>query len=177
MPTCCWGLPKPKYEPFITHNRGTLMHLFPQSGSGLCSFTEACVPFLLSQTWYQTLKASYTASHLARFPTACLTWSRWSWRSSGRMRRFCDRVVGWVETARRRNWWRWSLKPPGRWWRWGRWLWRRYEPQPDTPTHTAAESPSRTAETTSNRSAEPRTESRSATSRLRHRILSTMNLV
>ncbi len=21
---CCWGLPKPKYEPFITHNRGTL---------------------------------------------------------------------------------------------------------------------------------------------------------
>ncbi len=24
MSTCCWGLPKPKYEPFITHNRGTL---------------------------------------------------------------------------------------------------------------------------------------------------------
>ncbi len=27
MPTCCWGLPKPKYEPFITHNRGTLKPL------------------------------------------------------------------------------------------------------------------------------------------------------
>ncbi len=25
MSTCCWGLPKPKYEPFITHNRGTLI--------------------------------------------------------------------------------------------------------------------------------------------------------
>ncbi len=25
MSTCCWGLPKPKYEPFITHNRGTLL--------------------------------------------------------------------------------------------------------------------------------------------------------
>ncbi len=25
MSTCCWGLPKPKYEPFITHNRGTFM--------------------------------------------------------------------------------------------------------------------------------------------------------
>ncbi len=24
MSTCCWGLPKPKYEPFITNNRGTL---------------------------------------------------------------------------------------------------------------------------------------------------------
>ncbi len=24
MSTCCWGLPKPKYEPFIIHNRGTL---------------------------------------------------------------------------------------------------------------------------------------------------------
>ncbi len=24
MSTCCWGFPKPKYEPFITHNRGTL---------------------------------------------------------------------------------------------------------------------------------------------------------
>ncbi len=24
MSTCCWGLPKPKYEPFKTHNRGTL---------------------------------------------------------------------------------------------------------------------------------------------------------
>ncbi len=24
MSTCCWGHPKPKYEPFITHNRGTL---------------------------------------------------------------------------------------------------------------------------------------------------------
>ncbi len=24
MSTCCWGLPKPKYEPFITHNKGTL---------------------------------------------------------------------------------------------------------------------------------------------------------
>ncbi len=24
MSTCCWGLPKPKYEPFITHNRGNL---------------------------------------------------------------------------------------------------------------------------------------------------------
>ncbi len=24
MSTCCWGLPKPKHEPFITHNRGTL---------------------------------------------------------------------------------------------------------------------------------------------------------
>ncbi len=24
MSTCCWGLPKTKYEPFITHNRGTL---------------------------------------------------------------------------------------------------------------------------------------------------------
>ncbi len=24
MSACCW-LPKPKYEPFITHNRGTLM--------------------------------------------------------------------------------------------------------------------------------------------------------
>ncbi len=24
MSTCCWGLTKPKYEPFITHNRGTL---------------------------------------------------------------------------------------------------------------------------------------------------------
>ncbi len=24
MSTCCWGLPKSKYEPFITHNRGTL---------------------------------------------------------------------------------------------------------------------------------------------------------
>ncbi len=24
MSACCWGLPKPKYEPFITHNRGTL---------------------------------------------------------------------------------------------------------------------------------------------------------
>ncbi len=24
MSTCCWGLPKPKYEPFITQNRGTL---------------------------------------------------------------------------------------------------------------------------------------------------------
>ncbi len=23
MSACCWGLPKPKYEPFITHNRGT----------------------------------------------------------------------------------------------------------------------------------------------------------
>ncbi len=22
--TCCWGLPKPKYEPFITNNRGNL---------------------------------------------------------------------------------------------------------------------------------------------------------
>ncbi len=27
MSTCCWGLPKPKYEPFITHNRGTLIGL------------------------------------------------------------------------------------------------------------------------------------------------------
>ncbi len=26
MSTCCWGLPKPKYEPFITHNRGTLRY-------------------------------------------------------------------------------------------------------------------------------------------------------
>ncbi len=25
MSTCCWGLSKPKYEPFITHNRGTLI--------------------------------------------------------------------------------------------------------------------------------------------------------
>ncbi len=25
MSTCCWGLPKPRYEPFITHNRGTLI--------------------------------------------------------------------------------------------------------------------------------------------------------
>ncbi len=24
MSTCCWGLPKPKYDLFITHNRGTL---------------------------------------------------------------------------------------------------------------------------------------------------------
>ncbi len=23
MSTCCWGLPKPKYQSFITHNRGT----------------------------------------------------------------------------------------------------------------------------------------------------------
>ncbi len=28
MSTCCWGLPKPKYEPFITHNRGTLSQGF-----------------------------------------------------------------------------------------------------------------------------------------------------
>ncbi len=27
MSTCCWGLPKPKYEPFITNNRGTLIFL------------------------------------------------------------------------------------------------------------------------------------------------------
>ncbi len=27
MSTCCWGLPKPKYEPFITHNRGTLIFI------------------------------------------------------------------------------------------------------------------------------------------------------
>ncbi len=27
LSTCCWGLPKPKHEPFITHNRGTSMHL------------------------------------------------------------------------------------------------------------------------------------------------------
>ncbi len=27
MSTCCWGLPNPKYEPFITHNMGTL--IFP----------------------------------------------------------------------------------------------------------------------------------------------------
>ncbi len=25
MSTCCWGLPKPKNEPFITHYRGTLI--------------------------------------------------------------------------------------------------------------------------------------------------------
>ncbi len=27
MSSCCWGLPQPKYEPFITHNRGTYIHL------------------------------------------------------------------------------------------------------------------------------------------------------
>ncbi len=26
MSACYWGLPKPKYEPFITHNRGTLIN-------------------------------------------------------------------------------------------------------------------------------------------------------
>ncbi len=25
--TCCWGIPKPKYEPFITHNKGTLIDI------------------------------------------------------------------------------------------------------------------------------------------------------
>ncbi len=29
----CWGLPKPKYEPFITHNRGTLTQLMTTSAA------------------------------------------------------------------------------------------------------------------------------------------------
>ncbi len=29
MSTCCWGLPKPKYEPFIFHNRGILIKKEP----------------------------------------------------------------------------------------------------------------------------------------------------
>ncbi len=38
MSTCCWGLPKPKYEPFITHNRGTLNSQTAQ----ICKYTKFC---------------------------------------------------------------------------------------------------------------------------------------
>ncbi len=35
MSTCCWWLPKPKYEPFITHNRGTLKTVWRWAGQNI----------------------------------------------------------------------------------------------------------------------------------------------
>ncbi len=40
MLTCCWGLSKPKYKPFITHNRGTLNSAY------YTVYPVYCSPFL-----------------------------------------------------------------------------------------------------------------------------------
>ncbi len=42
MSTCCLGLPKPKYEPFITHNRGTLIDFF-RAPFALTAWQQLCL--------------------------------------------------------------------------------------------------------------------------------------
>ncbi len=48
MSTSCWELPKPKYEPSITHNRGTLIS--PDQTVGLLLFVE---------TWWGAFPAEH----------------------------------------------------------------------------------------------------------------------
>ncbi len=44
MSTCCWR-PKPKYEPFINHNKGTLKHHFDESSKLLVCKSNIVLPY------------------------------------------------------------------------------------------------------------------------------------
>ncbi len=73
MSACCWGLPKPNYEPFITHNRGTLIktiytyvnldHKTRLKSLGyICSNSQKCIVWVKTIYFYFMPKIIRTLS-------------------------------------------------------------------------------------------------------------------
>ncbi len=65
MSTCCWGLSKPKYEPFMTHNRGTLSMfcafvIILQLNCELCMIAKNVVYFVLCSSITESRKTRGT---------------------------------------------------------------------------------------------------------------------